>query len=288
MKLGMSSYSLVGAINSGEMSILDVLQWTADNGGEHVEIVPIGYSLTDQPNLVEMIVSKAAHLNIELSNYAIGADLIKGDRQDFENEIERMKREVDIASVLGVKQMRHDVSFRPPAEATIEQFEEDLPRLIEGCQRIADYALQFDITTSIENHGYYVQASDRIRRLIHHVDRSNFKTTLDTGNFLCVDEDPLAAVKNNIHLASMVHVKDFYLRRASSYDPGEGWFRSTAGNYLRGAITGHGDIPLQDILSVIKESGYDDYISIEFEGLEECKKAAGISMDNVRRVWDAL
>ena len=184
--------------------------------------------------------------------------------------------------------MRHDISFRPPAEATVEQFEADLPILIEGCQRIADYADRYGITTSIENHGFYVQASDRIRRLIHLVDRPNFKTTLDTGNFLCVDEDPVAAVKHNLPVASMVHVKDFYVRRASSYNPGEGWFKTMSGNHLRGAITGHGDIPLQDILSAIKHSGYDGYISIEFEGLEECKKAARISMDNVRRVWDSL
>ncbi|TSB46029.1 sugar phosphate isomerase/epimerase family protein [Alkalicoccobacillus porphyridii] len=288
MKLGMSSYSLVGAINTGELSILDVLQWTADNGGQHVEIVPIGYSLTDQPELIEEIVEKAKELDIELSNYAIGADFLKGDRQEFEQEMARVKQQVDIAHALGVKRMRHDVSFKPPAEATIEQFEADLPRLVEGCQQIADYATQFDIITSIENHGFYVQASDRVKRLIHLVDRPNFRTTLDTGNFLCVDEDPVAAVKNNISVASMVHVKDFYVRRASSYDPGEGWFKTTAGNHLRGAITGHGDIPLQDILNTIKQSGYDGYISIEFEGLEECKKAAKISMDNVRRVWDSL
>ena len=77
MKLGMSSYSLVGAIHTGELSILDVLQWTADNGGEHVEIVPIGFSLTDQPELIEQIVAKAQELKIELSNYAIGADFLK-------------------------------------------------------------------------------------------------------------------------------------------------------------------------------------------------------------------
>lgn len=288
MKLGMSSYSLVGAINSGEMSILDVLQWTADQGGEHVEIVPIGFSLTEQPELIEQIVSKAQALNINISNYAIGADFLKGDREDFELELERVKREVDIAHALGVKRMRHDVSFKPPFEATIDQFEEDIPRLVEGCQQIADYASTFGIITSIENHGFYVQASDRVKRLVHEVNRANFKTTLDTGNFLCVDEDPIAAVKNNIDIASMVHVKDFYVRRASSYNPGEGWFKSSTGNYLRGAITGHGDIPLVDILTIIKQSNYDGYISIEFEGMEECKQAARVSMENVRRLWEAL
>ncbi|WP_408006944.1 sugar phosphate isomerase/epimerase family protein [Pseudalkalibacillus sp. A8] len=288
MKLGMSSYSLAGAINSGEMTILDAIQWTADQGGEHIELVPMSYSLTDNPGLIEEILQKTEEAGIEISNYAIGADFLKGNREAFEQEIVRVKKEVDIANLLGVKLMRHDVAFKPAQVATIKQFELDLPRLTEACQRIANYAAQYDIVTSVENHGFYVQASERIQRLIQNVSRPNFKTTLDTGNFLCVDECPIAAVKKNIAYASMVHMKDFYYRPASSYYPGEGWFQSASGNYLRGAIIGHGDIHLYDVLHVIKQSGYDGYISIEFEGLEECKRGSKIGLDNVRRIWEEL
>ncbi|AVR00184.1 sugar phosphate isomerase [Oceanobacillus iheyensis] len=288
MKLGMSSYSLLGAIKTGEMSILDVIQWTADQGGEHIEIVPLGFTLEDNPDLIKSIVQKAKDVGIEISNYAIGADFLKPGEGAFEQEIARVKKEVDIAHQLGVKLMRHDVSFRPANEASIKQFETDLPKLTEACQIIAEYAKEYGIVTSIENHGFYVQASDRVQRLIENVDRPNFKTTLDTGNFLCVDEDPLVGVSKNIGYASMVHAKDFYVRPASSYNPGEGWFQSTTGNYLRGAITGHGDINLREVLKVVKEAGYDGYLSIEFEGLEECKKASKIGLDNVRRIWQSL
>jgi sugar phosphate isomerase/epimerase len=248
----------------------------------------MGYTLTDNPGLVEEILQKAREVGIEISNYAIGADFLKGNEEAFEQEIVRVKKEVDIAHQLGVKLMRHDVAFKPPHEASIKQFELDLPRLTEACQIIADYAAQYDIVTSVENHGFYVQASERIQRLIESVARANFKTTLDTGNFLCVDEDPVAAVKKNIAYASMVHTKDFYYRPASAYHPGEGWFQSASGNYLRGAITGHGDIHLYDVLNVIKQSGYDGYISIEFEGLEECRQGSKIGLDNVKRIWEEL
>jgi inosose dehydratase len=284
MKLGISSYSLQGAINSKEMTILDVIQWVADQGGEHVEIVPIGVSLADDLSLTDAIRQKAETEGIEISNYAIGANFLT---DDFEKEIERVKQEVDIAHRLGVKLMRHDVAWKAPNEISVRDFEKDLPKMTEACRIIADYAAQFNIVTSVENHGYYVQASDRVQRLLHTVDKENFKTTLDTGNFLCVDEDPVAAVKKNISFASMVHVKDFY-QRTSSLGLGEGWFPSSSGNYLRGAITGHGDINLPEILKVIKQSGYDGYISIEFEGMEECKKASKISFDNVKRIWDAV
>ena len=43
---------------------------------------------------------------------------------------------------------------------------------------------------------------------------------------------------------------------------------SRAGNYLRGTIIGHGNVPVKQCLHILKSAGYDDTISIEFEGME--------------------
>ncbi|MFD1174001.1 sugar phosphate isomerase/epimerase family protein [Oceanobacillus picturae] len=285
MKLGISSYSLYSAMKVREMSILDVMEWVAEQGGEHIEIVPnLGFTLEDG-GLVSEIREKAREVGLDISNYAIGANFITESEEKFQAEIERVKNEVDIANQLGVKLMRHDVAWRPIPETSIQQFESDLPKLVSACREIADYAAQYGITTSIENHGYYVQASDRVQSLINHVDRPNFKTTLDVGNFMCADEDSISAVKKNISYSSMVHIKDFYLR---STHPGEGWMETISGNYLRGAIIGHGDINMWEVIKIVKNSGYDGYLSVEFEGMEECKHACKISLDNVRRIWNEI
>jgi sugar phosphate isomerase/epimerase len=36
----------------------------------------------------------------------------------------------------------------------------------------------------------------------------------------------------------------------------------------------------------VKQSGYDGYISVEFEGMEDCQTGSRIAMDNVRRLWN--
>jgi sugar phosphate isomerase/epimerase len=287
MKLGLSSYSLYSALKSKELDIFEAIEWIAEQGGEHIEIVPMGFSLDDNPDLTDAVRQKAEKVGIEISNYAIGANFIMPDEEQYEQEIERVFKQVDIANRLGVKLMRHDVAWRPIGETSILQFEQDLPRISAACRRIADYAAEYGITTSVENHGYFVQASDRVQTLIHLVNKPNFKTTLDTGNFLCVDENPIKAVKKNIDHASMVHIKDFYYR-PEKFDPGEGWFRTASGNYLRGSIVGHGDIDIYEIIKVIKHSNYGGYISIEFEGMEDCKKGSKISLDNVRRIWEQV
>lgn len=287
MKLGISSYSLYQAMKSEGLTIVDIIEWIAENGGEHAEIVPLDCDLIEEPEHVDQIRNKAHVCGIELSNYAIGANFIKDTVEAYETEIERVKKHVDVAHRLGIRLMRHDVATRPLQDTSIQHFEADLERMVTACQEIADYASQYGITTSVENHGYYVQASDRVQRLVYEVGRDNFRTTLDVGNFMCVDENSVISTRKNLPIASMVHLKDFYLR-PENRNPGEGWFRTTHGNYLRGAIVGQGDIDMLEVLREIKTSGYDGYISIEFEGMENCKTGTKIGMDNVRRMWDEL
>lgn len=283
MKLGLSSYSLYQALKKGTMTIADVIDFTADHGGEHIEIVPLGYNLTEQPELIDLIVAKAAERGIEISNYAIGANFLVDSEEAYQQEIARVKKEVDIANKLGVKLMRHDVASS--SDVSIANFNANIDRLAAACREIAEYAGKYGITTSVENHGYFIQHSDRVQALIHAVNMPNFKTTLDVGNFLCADEQPLAGVKNNLPYASIVHIKDFYVRPAGQ-NPGDGFFKSTAGNYLRGAVAGQGDIPMCDVIQLVKSSGYDGYLSLEFEGVEDCEFGARVGLANVKRFWD--
>ncbi|MBB6730003.1 sugar phosphate isomerase/epimerase family protein [Cohnella zeiphila] len=282
MKLGISTYSLFGAIRSGEMSVLDVIDWIADQGGEHVEIVPIGYNLHESPDLIEKIRAKAADRGLDISNYAVGGNFAVGDDAAVEAEIKRLMGEVDIARALGVKRMRHDVASG--SDVSTARFQRELPKLAEACRRVAEYAAGFGIVTSLENHGYFMQGSERVLALIDAVGSPNFKLTLDVGNFMCADENSVAAVKRAIGQASIVHLKDFYLR-PSYRQPGEGWFPTTAGNYLRGAIFGHGDIDTPEVMRVVKASGFDGYLSLEFEGMEDCRVGARIGLANAKRLW---
>ncbi|GGG11766.1 sugar phosphate isomerase [Paenibacillus albidus] len=285
MKLGISTYSLHTAFSAGELTLAGVIETIADLGAEHAEIVPLGFNLVEQPELVDVILQTAASRGLELSNYAIGANFAGLEAAERQREVERVKREVDVCAALGIQRMRHDVASA--SDLSIAHFLEELPRLAEACREIADYAAAFGITTSVENHGYFIQHSDRVQALVHAVGRDNFRTTLDVGNFLCADENPLTAVASNMKLASMVHFKDFYIRPQERH-PGEGWFQSSGGNWLRGAIVGQGDIDMPRIIRIVKESGYDGYISIEFEGMEDCRKGTRLGLEYIKRMWNEI
>jgi sugar phosphate isomerase/epimerase len=275
------------------MSLFDVIDWVADSQGEHLELAVLSNSaqntiptVESDPDYVRAVRTRAADRGVTLSNIAIGAVLAHDDPAEIAAEVKRVKAYVDLAEALGITLMRHDVVAHGavPGDDT-PAFEKALPKIVDASKEIAQYAAEHGVTTSLENHGFFVQSSDRVRRIVHAVDEPNFKTTLDIGNFVCVDEDPTAAVPANLPYASIVHFKDFYIRPADQ-DPGEGWFRSRGGKYLRGAIVGNGDIDIRSVASSIKASGYDGFASIEFEGHEDCLIGSSRGIANAIRLYD--
>ena len=73
-----------------------------------------------------------------------------------------------------------------------------------------------------------------------------------------------------------------------TYDPGKGYNRTRGGNFRRSTIFGHGNVPTYQILTAIKKSGYDVYVSLEFEGIEESMMAVEISAENLKRMIEDL
>jgi len=269
MKIGITSYSLHAALKDGRLTPLDAITWAAKHGAECFEISP-GDTFPMAGDAPEQYVARCREEGIVLSSYTVGANFIQADDAARAAEVARLKGEVDIAARLGVTRMRFDAGWRKPAEATLENFEADLPLVAECCAQVADYANTFGIVSSVENHGFHFQGAERIQRLLRAVNRPYYRTTLDVGNFSCADEDNLVSVKMNLPYASFIHLKDFFIRPFGNPPVGPGWFNSKGGNYLRGTIVGHGSLDMRNICKAIRESGYDGFVSVEFEGSEDC------------------
>lgn len=290
MQFGFSSYSFYQHLRSGKMTILDVIDWIAASEGTHMEIATVSLSpdisndtsnLDHDKELVAAIKARAAEREVTLSNLVVPADFL-GAPEEVQRNVDRLKRHLDVAAELGMTLFRHDVAKWAHKAKDVAEFESLMPRMVQHSKEIAQYAAQYGITTSIENHGLLMNGSERVRRLMYLVDEPNFKTTLDVGNFLSVDENPVVATAQNAPYASIVHLKDFYVRDVF---PGDGWHHTPGGRYLLGSIVGYGDLDMRSIVKGIKASGYDGFISIEFEGIEECLMACERGLANAKRIF---
>lgn len=285
MQVGLSIYSLLEAMNHG-MSLEDALQWTKDNGADHVEIVEFAVH-PEIEGVVERIRSKTQQIGLRISGYCTPGNVLTGDPEADRKATEALKGQIDIAHRMGAPLIRCDLSQwgRDPAENVIENYQRDLPWLIQVCRELADYAAGYGMTLTVENHGTYINGGDRVRQLILGVARPNFRCTLDVGNAICVDEDPLVCMAALLPFAATVHFKDFYLRDDDLLLGENVWLKTNGGRYFRGAIVGQGELPVARLMKRLKESGYDGDICIEFEGVEDCCQGSRTSMENVRKLW---
>lgn len=282
MKISVSTYSFHKLINSGAMTQIDCIGKAKELGFDAVEIESIHApeGITDE-TYAQMMHDEAQRQGITISNFTFGAELLKRDKDE---EVARVKRMIDIAAILGAKSVRHDATTGyDKGERMFRGYEDALPKLSDACREITQYAKKLGIKTMVENHGYFSQDSSRVERLVNTVADENFGLLVDMGNFMCADEEPLSAVGRVAPYAFYVHAKDFHLKSSMGPDPGKGFFRTRAGNYLRGAIIGHGDVPVRACLTALKRADYDGYVAIEFEGMEDPIMALSIGIENLRR-----
>lgn len=281
MKIAVSSYSFSQAFWDGRMTIMDVIPKAKEMGYEGVEIVRQGWTDEEAREIAVKLRKQSEEYDLPIIAYMVGADFLK---DGLEAEVARLKNEAEIAALLGAKRMRHDSTGGIDADGKQYTVDEALPIVAEGYRRVTEYAQGLGVQTMIENHGIFFQHSSRVKRLVETVGHPNFGWLMDMGNFLCADEEPVEAVKVASVLAVHAHAKDFHRKQKGEYIPAQGWFSTAGGNALRGAVIGHGGVNVPECLRILRANGYDGWLSVEFEGIEDCLMALKADISNLRKM----
>lgn len=269
MKLGVSSYSFSKYMEASGANYLDICNEAKRIGYEGIEFIDLSLDVQKAGSLEELAENIRAHcekIGLEIVAYTVGADFLNRGPE----EVDRIKRQVDIAELLGAKVLRHDATWSLPEGVT---WREAIEKIKAPIREVATYAQDKGIRTCTENHGYILQDSGRVEELLRAVDHPNYGWLIDIGNFLCVDEPALHAVPLAAPYAVHVHAKDFLYRPAWEKNPGKGWFDTRNGSHLRGTVAGHGVVPIAWCLDTLRKSGYVGWVSYEFEGMEDCLAA---------------
>lgn len=262
MKLGVSSYSFARYMKDTGANYFDICNIAKEIGFDGIEFIDLSLDVQPAESILALAQSINAHcreIGLDVVAYTIGADFLERG----EAEIARVKEQVEVAVALGAKVLRHDATWN-----RANPWRDSIARIADAIREVTVYAQERGVRTCTENHGYVLQDADRIETLIQTVNHPNYGWLVDIGNFLCGDDTPFHAVPIAAPYAFHVHVKDFIFKDAYADDPGDGWLHTRNGNYLRGTVAGHGIVPIRHCLKVIRESGYNGYVSYEFEGHE--------------------
>lgn len=255
------------------------------SGIEFTDLVPRGENtLSGRVKYAEILRKKADECGISVVAYAIGASLFNPDAEKRASEVRRVSDELEVAAALGAPIMRHDVTWTLNFDGELYSFDRQLPYIAESARKITECAEKLGIRTCTENHGFIAQDSERMERLFNAVGHENYGLLCDIGNFSCADEDNAAAVSRVAPYAFHAHAKDFYIRDFGEKPYSDNHFLSRGCRSLVGAVVGEGDIETARCLAILKKAGYDGYVSIEYEGAEECISALSRGICNLGKM----
>ena len=149
--------------------------------------------------------------------------------------------------------------------------------IMDGLSRLADYAAESGINIVIENHGLFSSDAALIAGIIKEVNRSNFGALPDFGNW-CLSAkwgttqgdcekvyDPYKGVAELLPYAKAVSAKSYNFN-----EKGE----DTKIDYYK-------------MMKIVKESSYNGYIGIEYEGMEKSEhEGILITKELMKKAWD--
>jgi sugar phosphate isomerase/epimerase len=282
MKTSVTSYSFGGYFAPDRLGYLGIIDKAKEFGFDGIEYVDGGYM--GEPDAAKKIKERAAEQGIEVATFAVGANFLQTDPDRMKDEIARVCKLVDFAAEAGAKLLRHDVTGGFGSSRKHSRgYDNAIAIVADGIREVTKYAEQKGVKTMTENHGYFSQDAARVEKLINTVAHDNFGALVDLGNFMCADEDPTLSVSIMAPYAFHVHAKDFHWKSGMDVNPGAGWFQTRAGNYLRGAIIGHGEAKIYQSIQTLKRAGYDGFVTVEFEGMEDNLRGIELGLQNLKR-----
>lgn len=268
MKIGVSSYSFKNYVLKMGCDYLNICNLAKGLGFDGIEFVELDSgalkSNADPCTTAIMLKDHCAKIGLDIIAYTVGANLLADDKEE---ELRRAKERIDVAVLLGAPIFRHDVCYSLP-EKEGYTYENAIDEIVPFIKELTEYAAERGIKTCTENHGYIFQHPKRLEKLIDTVGHPNYGWLCDIGNFLCVDAD----VKESVAVAALytihVHAKDFLWKPQTEARP-QGYFGTSGGCHLKGTVLGEGIVPVEESVNILKNSGYDGWVSLEFEGEED-------------------
>jgi len=278
MKIGVSMYSYQQSVQAGKMDIPGFIHEAKRAGADGVELLTYYYKdlEADRGRALEAL----AEAGLPCPIFSVSQNFAKTDPEVREGEVEKIRFGVDEAVRYGagvVRVFAGDVS----AEVTFDQARE---WIVAGLAEASKYAAERGVKLALENHGTLAGRGDQVRGLIDDVRTLSGVDALganpDTGNFLLVNQPSHEAIAQVAALANMVHFKDFKL--AEEGDPGY-VYRALDGRGYVGMAVGEGEVELGRCIQILKDSGYDGWLSVEYEGAEDPITAVARSIENARK-----
>lgn len=248
-----------------------------DFGISGIEYVNQFYSenATDEKFWIEMA-TRASDAGVESLIMMVDEEEKLGDtnKEKRKKAVEDHYKWVNAAKILGC----HSIRVNAFGSGSLEELKESLA---DGLGRLTEYAANEKVQVILENHGLHTSNADFMVDIIKEVDNPFLGTLPDFGNWCLNAEWGSTQTSKN---CSDIYPPHEGLTKFLPYAKGV-----SAKSYTFDSNGNDTVIEYPKLLSIVKKSGFDGHIGIEFEG-ENMEEHLGIKATKtlIERVWKEL
>jgi len=187
------------------------------------------------------------------------------DEEVRQKEIEAIKKVIDYCDYLGAKYIRiYGGNLKAGETDNIELKRE---RLIQSLRYLGDIAADKGVTLAVENHFNTMAVSAKqTAELIRDINHKAVRILYDQPNLSFTgNEEYEDAIRVQQRYVCYMHVKDFVFKEDRTFVSSDVARPKEEERNVYTRIVGEGIIKWPEILRMVKEHGYDGWLSLEYE-----------------------
>jgi sugar phosphate isomerase/epimerase len=129
-----------------------------------------------------------------------------------------------------------------------------MARVREALGELVAVAAEKNVILALENHGGLPCTGEEQVAVIEAVNSPFLRATVDVGNYRGCPQEPVDGTAVASKHCAYVHLKD-------SLRLPDGGFKS--------AVLGEGDVDIPGCMRILRDSGYDGFVALEYEAEED-------------------
>jgi len=276
------------------MTLFDWIEKAGRLGVDGLEMHNLFFEGKEESYLDE-VRRKCADLKLTMPMMCFSPDFTQPDPQKRLEELEKQKQAIDLTVKLGGRFCRTLTGQNRPG---LDR-KKTLGWCVEMIREAVAYAADRGIIINIENHykdGYweypeFALRSDVFLEIIGQIDSPFFGVNFDPSNTIVAGEDPLELLQKIKSRVVSMHASDRYLKGGSltdlrklELDPVYGYAKS-----IQHGVIGRGLNDYDAIFHILKEAGFDGWISIEdgMNGMDELSQSAEFLKRKIKQYFGA-
>jgi len=234
--------------------------------------------LGDPATAAGRITSAVSGHALTLSGLSLSNDFNQEDAKEFSRQVSTALTWVCVAAKAGADVSRiFGGHIAPETRLDAAAFKRGAQRILDGLGLITREAEKLGVVLALENHGdLFPGTGEEQAEAIEKINSPNLRATIDVGNYMMCGQEGSHGTATVAKYAAYVHFKDY----VKLPDPHGGPF----GCGIDSCVVGEGEVDHRACLETLRDAGYDGFVALEYEGLEDEKTGVPKSVEYIKKV----